>query len=99
MKLSKRQKEELQKEQNKQKKANDLAAEILRKEFGIQQPARADIQKYNLWLECKEVCPYTGTTISREMLFSPEVDVEHILPYSRSLDDSYLHKTMRLDTH
>lgn len=98
MKLSKRQKEELQKEQNKQKKANDLAAEILSKEFGIQQPARADIQKYNLWLECKEVCPYTGTTISREMLFSPEVDVEHILPYKRSLDDSYMNKTLCIAT-
>lgn len=98
MKLSKRQKEELQKEQNKQKKANDLAAEILRKEFGIQQPARADIQKYNLWLECKEVCPYTGTVISREMLYSPEVDVEHILPYSRSLDDSYMNKTLCMAT-
>ncbi|OFZ67581.1 MAG: type II CRISPR RNA-guided endonuclease Cas9 [Betaproteobacteria bacterium RBG_16_56_24] len=98
MKLSKRQKEELQKEQNKQKKANELAEGILRKEFGIQQPARADIQKYNLWLECKEVCPYTGTTISREMLFSPEVDVEHILPYSRSLDDSYMNKTLCMAT-
>ncbi|MCR4297606.1 MAG: type II CRISPR RNA-guided endonuclease Cas9 [Gallionella sp.] len=98
MKLSKHQKEELQKEQNKQKKANDLAAEILRKEFGIQQPARTDVQKYNLWLECKEVCPYTGTVISREMLFSPEVDVEHILPYSRSLDDSYMNKTLCLAT-
>lgn len=98
MKLSKRQKEELQKEQNKQKKANDLAAEILRKEFGIQQPTRADIQKYNLWLECKEVCPYTGTVISREMLFSPEVDVEHILPYKRSLDDSYMNKTLCIAT-
>ena len=98
MKLSKRQKEELQKEQNRQKKANDLAVEILRKEFGIQQPARADIQKYNLWLECKEVCPYTGTTISREMLFSPEVDVEHILPYKRSLDDSYMNKTLCIAT-
>lgn len=99
MKLSKRQKEELQKEQSKQKKANDLAAGILRKEFGIQQPTRADIQKYNLWLECKEVCPYTGTVISREMLFSPEVDVEHILPYSRSLDDSYMNRTLCMATY
>lgn len=98
MKLSKRQKKELQDGQNKQKRANDLAAEILRKEFGIQQPSRADLQKYNLWLECKEVCPYTGTIISREMLFSPEVDVEHILPYQRSLDDSYMNKTLCIDT-
>ena len=98
MKLSKRQKEELQKEQNKQKKSNELAEGILRNEFGIQQPSRADIQKYNLWLECKEVCPYTGTTISREMLFSPEVDIEHILPYKRSLDDSYMNKTLCIAT-
>ena len=94
MKLSKRQKEELQREQNKHKKANEIAEKILREEFGIQHPTRADLQKYRLWEECKEVCPYTGTVISREMLFSPEVDVEHILPYSRSLDDSYMNKTL-----
>ncbi len=99
MKLSKRQKEELQREQNKQKKANDLAAEILRNEFGIQHPTRADLQKYHMWQECKEICPYTGTVISREMLFSPEVDVEHILPYSRSLDDSYMNKTLCMATY
>lgn len=99
MKLSKRQKEELQKEQNKQKKANELAADILRKEFGIQQPSRADIRKYNLWLECKGVCPYTSTVISREMLFSSEVDDEHILPYSRSLDDSYMNRTLCIATY
>lgn len=99
MKLSRRQKEELQKEQNKMKKTNDLAADILRQDFGIQQPTRADIQKYNLWLECKEVCPYTSTTISRAMLFSQEVDVEHILPYSRSLEDSYMNKTLCMATY
>ncbi|MDD5241962.1 MAG: type II CRISPR RNA-guided endonuclease Cas9 [Sulfuricella sp.] len=94
MKLSKRQKQEVQKEQNTREKANDLAAKILREEFGIQHPTRADIQKYQMWRECEMICPYTGTVISREMLFSPEVDVEHILPYSRSLDDSYMNKTL-----
>ncbi len=88
MKLSKRQKEELQKEQNKQKKENEIASDYLRERLGIQQPTRADIQKYQMWKECREVCPYTNTPISPEMLFSPEVDVEHILPYKRSLDDS-----------
>ncbi len=28
------------------------------------------------------------------MLFSPEVEIEHILPYPRSLDDSYINKTL-----
>lgn len=94
MKLTKRQKDELQKKQKANEKANKAAEEILHNEFGIQNPTRADIQKYNMWQECKGICPYTGTVISREMLVSPEVEVEHILPYSRSLDDSYMNKTL-----
>jgi CRISPR-associated endonuclease Csn1 len=94
MKLTKKQKEELQKRQKENEKTNDKAREILRNEFRIQNPTRDDIQKYNMWLECKEACSYTGTVISREMLFSAEIDVEHILPYSRTLDDSYMNKTL-----
>lgn len=94
MKLTKRQKEEMQKKQNENKRANDRARDILQQEFGIQNPTRADVQKYNMWLECQMACPYTGNPISREMLFSQEVDVEHILPYSRSIDDSYMNKTL-----
>ena len=94
MKLSKKQKDKLHKTQNVNKKANEEAKEILQSEFNIQNPTRQDIQKYNMWVECKSICPYTGKTISREMLFSPEVDVEHILPYPRSLDDSYMNKTL-----
>lgn len=94
MKLTKRQKDELQKRQNDNKRANEKAEKILQDEFGIQNPTREDIQKYNMWLECKMICPYTGNKISCEMLFSSEVDVEHILPYSRSLDDSYMNKTL-----
>lgn len=94
MKLTKRQKDELQKKQNKNKQANDAARERLQNEFKIKNPTRDDIQKYNMWEECKGICPYTGAVISREKLFSSEVDVEHILPYSRSLDDSYMNKTL-----
>lgn len=94
MKLTRRQKEESQKRQKENEKTNDKAKGILQREFRIQNPSRADIQKYNMWIECNMTCPYTGISISREMLFSPEVDVEHILPYSRSLDDSYMNKTL-----
>lgn len=94
MKLTKKQKERLQKEQNTRKKENDKARAILKEEFKMQQPTREDIQKYNLWIECKMTCPYTNTVISKEMLFSPETEIEHILPYSRSLDDSYMNKTL-----
>lgn len=94
MKLTRNQREELQKRQKENEKANNIARDILSNEFGMQEPSRADIQKYNMWRECKGICPYTGAVISRERLFSPEVDVEHILPYSRSLDDSYMNKTL-----
>lgn len=94
MKLTRKQKEAYQTKQKENEKANNIARDILRNEFGMQEPSRANIQKYNMWLECKGICPYTGAVISREMLFSPEVDVEHILPYSRSLDDSYMNKTL-----
>lgn len=94
MKLSKEQRLNVLKIQNEQKKTNDRAREILQTEFGIQNPTREDVQKYNLWQECKMVCPYTNDTISRQSLFSQSVDVEHIIPYSRSLDDSYMNKTL-----
>lgn len=94
MKLTRRQREEVMKQQNIQKKANDRARMILIDDFGIANPSRSDIQKYNLWKECKETCPYTGTPISPAMLFSSDVDVEHILPYGQSLDDSYMNKTL-----
>lgn len=94
MKLSRKQKSELHKAQNERQKANNHARQILQEEFKIKEPTRADIQKHQLWQECREVCPYTGTIISASMLFSPEVDVEHILPYKQSLDDSYMNKTL-----
>jgi CRISPR-associated endonuclease Csn1 len=94
MKLTRKQKERVLKRQREQERANNQARLILQNEFGIQNPSRTDIQKYNMWKECKGMCPYTGKIISREMLFSPLVEIEHILPYSRSLDDSYMNKTL-----
>lgn len=33
-------------------------------------------------------CPYCGEPIGMRQLFTEEIDVDHIIPYSRSLDDS-----------
>ncbi len=63
---------------------------------GVSQPSGTDILKYQLAEECKWKCPYTGREIGFKQLFgsSPEVQIEHILPYSRSLDDSQANKTL-----
>jgi len=42
----------------------------------------------------KVACPYSGNTIALSQLWNGEVDVEHILPYSISLDDSLANKTL-----
>lgn len=54
----------------------------------------ADMQKYQLWLEAGRISPYTGKVISLTQLFSPEIEIEHIVPYSKSLDNSMLNKTL-----
>lgn len=41
-------------------------------------------------------CIYTGKPISISMLFSGEVDIDHILPWSRTLDDSHGNKLLCL---
>lgn len=55
---------------------------------------RKDKEKHELWLDCNRICPYTGKIISLTKLFSPEIEVEHIIPYSWSLDDSFTNKTL-----
>lgn len=53
-----------------------------------------DNEKYRLYLECGRISPYTGKVISLEKLFSPEIEIEHIIPYSKCMDDSFINKTL-----
>lgn len=41
-------------------------------------------------------CPYTGEQIGVRRLFTDEVEIDHILPFSRTLDDSAGNKTVSL---
>ncbi|WP_439882024.1 type II CRISPR RNA-guided endonuclease Cas9 [Pontibacter sp. MBLB2868] len=62
---------------------------------GVHRPGKNDIDKYQLWEECNKICPYTGKAISFSELFEyGRFDIEHILPYSRTLDDSIANKTL-----
>ncbi|OGG95307.1 MAG: type II CRISPR RNA-guided endonuclease Cas9 [Candidatus Lambdaproteobacteria bacterium RIFOXYD2_FULL_50_16] len=92
-KQGKKARERIQKQQKVNEKLNN-EAKVQLEELGILQITGEALLKYRLWAECKGVCPYTGQTITPAMLFGSEVDIEHILPYSRSLDDSYMNKTL-----
>lgn len=95
VKGSAKERDELRKKMDDNEQENKKAIEELLK-MGINKPSRDDIIKYKLWQECGQVCPYTGRSISQTALFgpTPEFQIEHILPYSRSLDDSYMNKTL-----
>ena len=57
-------------------------------------PSRDDLIRYRLWKEAAGICIYTGRSIGLTELWSPSVEVDHILPYSRALDDSYMNKVV-----
>lgn len=96
VKGSLKEREEIRKKQFQNQKENEVARSELISQMNIPNPSRDDILKYKLWKECGGICPYTGKTISLHSLFGqhPEFQVEHILPYSRSLDDSFMNKTL-----
>ena len=52
------------------------------------------IEKYILWHEQKFRCPYSGKMIKQEQLFTRDVEIDHILPYSMSLDNSMSNKVL-----
>jgi CRISPR-associated endonuclease Csn1 len=101
LKSSKDQKREYQRQQAENTKRNErlreLAAELLGKPKDLVK--RDDIQRLILWEELstdplQRMCPYTGLIISAGMVFSEEIEVEHILPFARTLDDSLNNKTL-----
>lgn len=71
----------------------DLPDDIL-KISKAAQPTSSELQRYKLWLEKKYRSPYTGQFISLSKLFTPEFEIEHIIPQSRYFDDSYSNKVI-----
>ena len=89
--------------QNQNTKANEEAKEQyeivrnknphlkLRKNISYQ-----DKLKYRLWKESEKKCAYSERMIGMTELFTHAVEVDHILPYRRTLDNSYMNKVICL---
>lgn len=70
---------------------------LLQTEFGVKNPTRNDIIRYKLYEELKNngyKDLYTNTYIPREILFSKQIDIEHIIPKAKMFDDSFSNKTV-----
>lgn len=102
-----KQNQEQRKEDNERQAKNQKRNERLRAEaasvlqIAPERVRHADIQKLILWEELSSDpadrrCPYSGVQISGNMVLSDQVEIEHILPFSQTLDDSLNNKTVAM---
>ncbi|MFZ5830473.1 MAG: type II CRISPR RNA-guided endonuclease Cas9, partial [Planctomycetota bacterium] len=96
MKRSRKQRDDIWKENRQNEKRREEAKKRILKELGEGDPRPGDVLKVLLAEECGWKCPYTGRQISMSALIgaSPQFDIEHILPFSQSLDNSFANKTL-----
>jgi len=92
LKKSAKVRNDISKENAKFAKANDKRAALFRELNNGQSPTGLDLKKMRLWEELGKdeftrLCPFSGKPISAAMLFNGEVEIEHILPFSRTLDN------------
>lgn len=93
MKLTKKQKDQIERQNKYNRTLNDEARPYLAAS-GIAQPKRDDLLKYRLWKELGGLCAYSGKAIPISALFTSEIEVDHIIPYARCWQDSYTNKTV-----
>lgn len=102
-----KQSQDQRKEDNERQAKNQKRNEHLRGEAAAvlqiapERVRHADIQKLILWEELSfdpadRRCPYSGVQISAQMVLSDQVEIEHILPFSQTLDDSLNNKTVAM---
>ncbi len=53
-----------------------------------------DILKYKLWLDQDRICIYSGKEILPNELFTDNIVIDYIIPYSKTFDDSYNNKVL-----
>ena len=88
----------IQKRQEENRAANERIRSQIREyktACGLGEPTGLDIVKFKLYQEQDGVCLYSGKNLDITRLFEPGyVDIDHIIPYSISFDDSYNNKVL-----
>lgn len=76
-------------------KKNEKIKEKIKEEYGRSAPTGLDIVKLKLWEEQGCRCPYCQQSLEIEHLFDDGyAQIDHIVPYSISFDDSYQNKVL-----
>lgn len=84
-------------QQNKNKQANEEAeVEFLKYNPTKRWATKDEKLKYKLWQEQEQCCVYSGKLIGITELWTDAVEIDHIVPRSLCLDDSYINKVVCL---
>jgi len=99
LKNSAKVREQISKKNKENKKTNERYAKEL-EPLGLRNNYK-NRERLILWEELAvspqdRKCPFTGQQISIAKLFSPEVEVEHLIPFSRCLDNNLVNKTLAM---
>lgn len=94
LKQSAKVRQEIQTKNKRNQTTREKAKEKIIQETGAPDPRGGDILKAVLGEECGMQCVYCGRQYSMAQLMSAEAQIEHIIPFSRSLDNSFMNKTI-----
>jgi CRISPR-associated endonuclease Csn1 len=95
LKLSRERREQIQRE-NRENEARNQARRERLAALGKADThdARLRLRLFDELPAAERVCVYSGKPLCIERLFDGSVDIDHILPYSRTLDDSIMNKVL-----
>jgi len=95
LKLNKKRKEEIQREIKENERKNEDRRKRLRElKIGDTYDARLRLRLFDELPADERVCVFTGESLSVKKLFDGTIEVEHVLPHSRTLDDSFMNKVL-----
>lgn len=95
LKMNKEEKEAERRRNNDNKAANERREKDAKRALSPDDRTRLRLlEEQRFGVAC--VCPFTGQPISIAMALSSATEIEHILPYSKTLDDSMANKVLCL---
>ena len=94
MSRSREERDKETRENNNRRKLNDTLRDAIKEKYG-KNPTYTRLLMMKLREEQGGQCPYTGEEIDANRLYEDNyVQIDHIIPYSRSFDDSFNNKVL-----
>lgn len=95
LKQNKKQKDEATRRNRENEKANEeIRAELAKMKMAYTRGNRLIMRLYRELPPTERVCVYSGTPITIDMIQNSAIDVDHILPRSKTLDDGFANKVL-----